>query len=409
MKSSLLVACSFVVFSLPTTHAQTASQLAQCKKAISDTPLSPDMCSLIASSLQSDESIVTVTDSGSFMTVTPDGRLHNHSVSPKLQSTLLLNTVTRTIKRAEQFVPTAPKSIAAIMLPGWLDYWAQIRDAYCSYHPGDSYIDLSNTEQVCTNTVATGDPKKFPQDLLNGVSVVELNLTSSMIDESVLHPRVNDAATSAAMAAPVATSVADAVHPLRASASPSGVQKKPRSGCQKAITFSQAVNRLLVYRLPDISHRELGKLQKKYPNVCFPQYKRESGAENYLVVLSSSASTFSGFQPVFRTDTTTTPVSGSGTVTDNAGATWNYTYDGTATTTTTTETNVAYTDTTSHLYASAYGQDGTLVANGEKSRGYRQGGDPYNALGYNLTSSLLSIHTEQHLLANIVRKISLTP
>jgi hypothetical protein len=35
--------------------------------------------------------------------------------------------VTDIIHKAQQFVSTTPRSFAATMLPGWIDFWVQVR------------------------------------------------------------------------------------------------------------------------------------------------------------------------------------------------------------------------------------------------------------------------------------------
>jgi hypothetical protein len=96
-------------------------------------------------------------------------------------------------------------------------------------------------------------------------------------------------------------------------------------------------------------------------------------------------------------------------VTDNSGSTWYFTYQGTVTTTTTTQTNVPYTDTTSFFYANAYSEEGSLVVTSDRTASTRQGGDPWNALGYNLTSALLSINLKERLLESIVKQVNTLP
>jgi hypothetical protein len=63
------------------------------------------------------------------------------------------------------------------------------------------------------------------------------------------------------------------------------------------------------------------KNSKNYPNVSFQQGDPIQGAENYLIVLSTSAAALHGFDLVLRTKTRTetSPTSGTGSVTDNFG------------------------------------------------------------------------------------------
>ncbi len=161
--------------------------------------------------------------------------------------------------------------------------------------------------------------------------------------------------------------------------------------------------------MPGWTQNWIAKNAKKYPNVLF-QDRPVQGAENYLIVFSTSASGLFGFDPVVRTNTSTstTPVSGSGTITDNYGSTWNYTYDGevTTTTTTTTHENVPYTIQSNTLYATAYDEHGVIVSQRWHVYNSKQGGDPANSLGYNLGSALFAINSRGSLVKAVVRDIA---
>ena len=131
--------------------------------------------------------------------------------------------------------------------------------------------------------------------------------------------------------------------------------------------------------------------REKNPDICFSQTVKPN-ATNYLLVFSSSQSSFRGFCPTVRTTTTTStgPVSGNGTVTDNYGDFWNYTYNGTTTTTTTntTQENVPYMDTARTLYINAYDQEGKLISSHSRTITTRQGGDARSGAVYNLAAAL---------------------
>lgn len=355
MKNAVLLFSLFLL--VPTCFAQTATQIAECQKAVkkaADSDIPPSICSVVLGPLKPNEHVASV-DNSYVMTLT-DGILHFYPLPPKLRTTLLLANSKKLFKSMEQEAKLSP--FAAAMLASNKDLWEEMRKAYCAYHPGDAYSDLADQQQVCPEA-----------------------------DGSAIN------------------STTDAValkHPAPFSVSPGAAGTKT---CQKAITFALAQNGEIVYRLPNVSNKWLDKAERKRPNVCFLQYDARSGQENYLVVLSSSSSAFNGLQPVFLQTTTMEPVSGSGTVTGTQGGTWDFTYQGTTTTTTTAQTNVPYTDTTNHFYANAYKEDGTLVGTSERAASARQGGDPSNAFGYNLTSALLSFHLEEHLLDEIVEKI----
>lgn len=147
---------------------------------------------------------------------------------------------------------------------------------------------------------------------------------------------------------------------------------------------------------------------KKHSDICFSQSPLQ-GRANYLVVLSQSAVYLTGFDPVVRTDTSTTtaPVSGSGTVTDNYGGTWHYTYNGTVTSTTTTTTNedVPYTINSRTIYAYAYAANGAIVSSHYHVYSTKSGGDTYNTAGYNIGSALAAINARGRLLAAVVKDV----
>jgi len=362
LKKPILFFC-LVVFS-SFCSGQTKSPLEDCKEFAAKQPpdslLSPELCAVIVPYLPPGESVMSdPLPDGSVATVTQDGIIHQRSLPPRLRSEIVLEEYRREIKEYESLEESNPFKKEALVLA--TDSWLKNRDSYCSYHPGEFYTDLSDNRQACPGA----------------------RITDTEASPATIQRRLMSIPSSSASAQGTKT-------------------------CQKAITFSYAQNGALAYRLHDVSAKWLDKFEKKYPNVCFLQYDAHSGQQNYLIVLSSSASAFNGLQPVFHTSTTT-PVSGSGTVTNNAGSTWDFTYQGTITTTTTTQTNVPYTDRTSEFYAYAYAADGTLVGTAERSASSRQGGDPYNALGYNLTTALLSVHLKEHLLESIVKKISSLP
>lgn len=363
MKNAVLVLSFFLV--VPAGWAQTATQLDECRNAVTkeaDPDISPSICSVVLGQLRPNEHVAAV-DSAGVMTVT-DGIIHEYPLPWKLESTLLLAKAKRSYEELEKTAELGGQdNLAVAVLPGYKDDWAKDRDLFCKYHPGDAYSDLSDAQQFCPDS---GD--------------------------------ILAAADGNTGNAGRATSLG-----------PQSLNGSGTKTCDRAITFAAAQNGGLVYRVPNVSQKWFDKAEKKFPNVCFLQYDARSGRQNYLVVLSSSSSAFNGLQPVFHRTTTTEPVSGSGTLTDNAGAIWDFTYQGTMTTTTTTESNLPYTDATGYLYANAYDEAGVIMGSSESSVTTRQGGDPSNALGYNLTSALLSIHVKEHLIEEIVKKVSTHP
>ena len=209
--------------------------------------------------------------------------------------------------------------------------------------------------------------------------------------------------------APALTSIAT---PVATSASIPSVQPASspvvQTGCSKNVSFGIFENGRMFMTEPNWVAHWVQKNEKHYASVCFSQTPK-AGATNFLMVLSNSSQSFSGFDPVVRTNTTTntTPVSGSGNVTDNYGGMWSYTYDGTVTTTTTTTTqeNVPYSLNSNSLYVYTFDEHGTLVSRRWKTLTTKQGGDPYNTLGYNLGAALTAINFKSGLLKSAVKDV----
>lgn len=193
-------------------------------------------------------------------------------------------------------------------------------------------------------------------------------------------------------------------------APPSDRQTSQNSGgCGKNISFAVAAGGQIVSRAPQFTQKWIEKNQKKYVGLCFSQTPNPQ-ATNYVLVFSTSRSSFNGIFPTVVTSTSTnsSPISGSGTITSNSGSIWNYTYEGTETTTTTTATqeNLPYTDTTSTLYVNAYRRNGALVSQRWRSITTRQGGEGANTLGYNLGAALAAIHIKERLLKDSVEDVA---
>jgi hypothetical protein len=363
----VMALCCIVLF-VSLCSAQTATQLDECQQVVTkdtDPVIAPSICAIAASQLSSKEHFLKITGNGEILAES-DGVQRVYHLSGSLMSTFLLQGQTDLIKRFARVASQDPNGKQWLdgLLPESIDHWEALRDRYCEFHPGDSYRDFHDDERVCQGTA---------------------------------HREVEPVK-------PITSVVIENRQPILAPSDKRGTET-----CQKAITFAIAESGGLGYQLPKVSAKWLDKVQQKYPNVCFLQYGARSGQANYLIVMSSTNSAYSGLQPIFHRGTTTTPVSGSGTVTDNAGGMWAFTYQGTVTTTTTTQSNLPYTDTTESFYANAYTEDGSLVGTSERSTSSRQGGDPSNALGYNLMARLMSIHLKEHLLDNIIKRVSTLP
>jgi hypothetical protein len=187
-----------------------------------------------------------------------------------------------------------------------------------------------------------------------------------------------------------------------------GVSAIPRM-CTKNISIAVAENGQIVSLVPQFAAKWIKNNQKKYPGLCFSQIPNPQSM-NFVLVFSTSQSSFYGIFPTVNTytNTSTSPISGNGTVTSSYGSTWNFTYEGTATTTTTTmyHENLPYTDTDRTLYVNAYSQNGALISQRWRTTSTREGGDAYNTLGYNLGSALGAIHIKERLLRDAVDDVA---
>jgi hypothetical protein len=173
--------------------------------------------------------------------------------------------------------------------------------------------------------------------------------------------------------------------------------------CTKNVSFGVFVNGQVVLAEPGWIADWLRKNSKKYSGACFLQSPM-AGVANFLMVLTTSSEILIGFDPVVRTNTTTstTPVSGNGTVRDSYGGFWTYTYNGTVTTmtTTTTQENAEYSLKSNTLYIYTFYENGALVGNRWQTLTTKQGGDPYNTLGNNHGTALAAINFKSRLLKN---------
>jgi hypothetical protein len=186
---------------------------------------------------------------------------------------------------------------------------------------------------------------------------------------------------------------------------------KENGAVATTITFVTIQNGSVAHLMPEWAIKWVRKNAKKYPDVRFQTAGDPiPGARNFVIAFSASASAVQGFQPVTHTDTSTntSPVFGSGTVTDSQGGMWNYTYNGTITTTTTTTTQeqVPYVRNSSTLYATAFNEQGEMVAQRWHVYSTQSGGDGANALGYNLGNALAAINARGHMLKTIVEDVA---
>lgn len=331
MKERLFL-LSFVFF-VPFCVAQTANPLSECQKfltGVNTLGLLPDDCAMIVKPLMPGDHFLKITEDGN-VEAEANGIQHEYHLSRKMMSKVLLQSDTESLINLKRSLDQNMINLGFDkLLAQGVEHWKYLRDWVCSLNPGSAYSDLDGNRQIC------------PAEVLESSGSQDANIDTPF-------------------------------EPNHAFKIPPNVQGTQT--CQKAITFAVMEGPGLSYRLPNISTKWLDKAQRKNPGICFTQYGAHSGEKNYLVVVSSSSSAYTGLQPVFHHSATVNPVSGSGTLTDNTGATWDFTYQGTVTTTTTAETNLPYTDTTGYLYANAYDETGSLVGSSERSVSSRQGGD----------------------------------
>jgi hypothetical protein len=191
------------------------------------------------------------------------------------------------------------------------------------------------------------------------------------------------------------------------------VSPAPAAPGIKSVAFAWADSEGVHLASPQFADDWVRKKAKNFPTIRFSQTP-VSGADNYLIVFSSSTSVLSGFQPAVRvnTATTTSDFTGHGTASDNSGSMWSYTFSGTATSTTMTMTqeDVPYTIESSTLYASVYGGPGhLLIYRHSETIGWQRGGDSQSALFYNLGQTARRIRLKTRLLNSVARDVARFP
>jgi hypothetical protein len=180
------------------------------------------------------------------------------------------------------------------------------------------------------------------------------------------------------------------------------------STCTKSIAIARATAGGAEPFLPNFVVSWWRKNSKHYPDICLSQTPSKT-AKNYLIVGSTSESSFSGLFPTVKTytNTSTTPYTSYGTVNDQYGNVWSYTATGevTTTTTTTVNENLPYTDRFVGLYMNAYDSKGRMVLATQHVYTSRTGGDAANTAGYNLGSALTNINARGRMLKSLIQSI----
>jgi hypothetical protein len=155
------------------------------------------------------------------------------------------------------------------------------------------------------------------------------------------------------------------VEVLLASAFAAGQTSPPDPvSCAKTISFAVAEGGQPVPAFPRFSAKWIGK--KHYfegrPELCLSQIPSASTA-NYVVIFSSSESSFDGLTPSAHTYTSTGSLSGNLAGVSSYGGTWNYSYAGTLSRVTTNSVDLQRIDASKKLLViHAYNQQGRQVS-----------------------------------------------
>jgi hypothetical protein len=179
-------------------------------------------------------------------------------------------------------------------------------------------------------------------------------------------------------------------------------KKEAYSGaCTKSVSSAVVTSEGVQPLFPDFVTHWWKKNAENYPGVCLSS-QPNPGAQNYLMVFSTSERYYSGLMPTTRTytNTSSTALSADGSVTDQYGDRWNFTATGDAqtTTTTTVHENLPYTDRTTGLFAKTYDSAGRIIRSDGHLYRNRTGGDTSNTLGYNIGSAFSNINARSKML-----------
>jgi hypothetical protein len=100
--------------------------------------------------------------------------------------------------------------------------------------------------------------------------------------------------------------------------------------CSKTITFAIAEGGQPVPAIPKFAAKWFGKTKhvEGYPGLCLSQMPSARSA-NYVVIFSTTESTFDGLTPTAHTYSSSGPLSGNAAGASSYGGTWNYSYTGT--------------------------------------------------------------------------------
>ncbi|HVP55656.1 MAG TPA: PEGA domain-containing protein [Candidatus Eisenbacteria bacterium] len=134
--------------------------------------------------------------------------------------------------------------------------------------------------------------------------------------------------------------------------------------CAKTITFAVAEGGQPVPAIPKFATKWISKTKhvEGYPELCLSQIPASDTA-NYVVIFSTSESSFDGLSPSAHTYTSSGTASGAGASTSSYGGTWNYAYAGRLPQATTTTLDLLRVDASKKvLVLRAYDQQGRQVS-----------------------------------------------
>src|ERR1019366_6359026 len=134
--------------------------------------------------------------------------------------------------------------------------------------------------------------------------------------------------------------------------------------CAKTISFAVAEGGQPVPAIPKYAAKWIGKKYhfEGHPELCMSQIPSSSTA-NYVVIFSTSESSFDGLTPSAHTYTSTVPLSGNVAGVSSYGGTWNYSYTRALPPGTTSSIDLQKVDASRKvLVVRAYNQQGRVVS-----------------------------------------------
>ena len=134
--------------------------------------------------------------------------------------------------------------------------------------------------------------------------------------------------------------------------------------CEKNVSFAVAESGQPVPAIPKFVAKWIGKAKhiEGYPEFCLSQLPSSKTA-NYVVILSTTESSFDGLTPSAHTYTSTGPLSGNAAGVSSYGGTWSYSYTGALPAVSTSSIDLQRVDASKKvLVLRAYSQQGREVS-----------------------------------------------